>query len=145
MTDQEILQWTPLVKKFSGKYFIEGMEREDLEQQFYMVVVRCYQHYKPSAKVKMITYLINSMRREVVFLLAKQNKRINSIPLEEEHDLYDPLSSEEPLCLPNISRSERNVMNMLLMGYPKKEVFAKFPRGKETLQSLREKFGYLKG
>ena len=100
MTEEQRL----LVEKTASANPVEGMQREDVAQELYLVMERCLANFDPSKDTKFSTYFINSAKNRIGKLRKQASARprpvdditIDYIPAPQEREplieeLYDHL------------------------------------------------------
>lgn len=73
-TEQEVVeQWTPLVHKFLNKSNIQGIDREDQEQQMAEQIVTAWRSFDPG-KAQFITYLWKCFQNKTASMVGEAQK-----------------------------------------------------------------------
>ena len=87
-TDLEA-QWKPLINKFSYKYYVPGLDVEDIAQELRVVLLKAQRTYNPDKGAKFITYLYKMFDSRIKNILRDTQGRKKHIP----QGLVSPLNN----------------------------------------------------
>jgi len=74
--DNLITQWEPKIQGLVNKYYVSGMDKDDLIQELRMVLMRCAEKYDSSKSTATFhTYVHRGMINTLITLINKATKR----------------------------------------------------------------------
>ena len=136
MTEEELLQWFPLIEWFSRKYHIPNITQEDLRQDLCITLVKCGNYYDPERRTKFNTYLTRSLRLEVSRLLNNKRAKMRYVDIEGMDFRGD--FDVDTNVVAELTKDEHEVVKLLMKGYS----FNRIEKlcGAEVVGNLRRRF-----
>jgi RNA polymerase sigma factor (sigma-70 family) len=87
--EEAIVKYGGLIYYFSQKYFLKGFDKEDLQQEFRMVLFNCMQYYNPKdSKASFLTYYTQSIRNFITNELLSRRQKLEYFYVEEAYMSY---------------------------------------------------------
>ena len=82
--DNLITQWEPKIQGLVNKYYVSGMDKDDLIQELRMVLMRCAEKYDNSKSTATFhTYVHRGMINTLITLINKATKRPEVISFDK--------------------------------------------------------------
>lgn len=150
MTQDELLeQWEPKVHSMLRNISIAGMEREDLEQEMRICILKAHKGWDSTRGASFHTYLHQVMQNSIYTLMHRSRVVSKSEPLENLTIRYVSIVQHEPTVFykMHISGGELLLLDMLLCGYKFSEVSKMVEHPKELVKVrslLKKRFSFLK-
>lgn len=93
MQENDLLKYEDLVQNLAKYNKVFGYDKEDLEQEFRMILWKCLQNFKVEKKVKFETYFITACNNEIKRLRKKNKEKCLSLDnqVNENEDFIDLL------------------------------------------------------
>ena len=82
INDELILQWEPKIQKLLANTFIRGIDREDLEQELRIAIVKAAKGFNSDKGVIFHTYLHTAMINTLRTLISKAQRTIPTVSLD---------------------------------------------------------------
>jgi len=83
INDELILQWEPKIQKLLANTFVRGLDKEDLEQELRIAIVKAAKGFNSDKGVIFHTYLHTSMVNTLRTLISKAQRTIPTSSLDE--------------------------------------------------------------
>lgn len=77
-----ILQWEPKIQRLLANTFVRGLDREDLEQELRIAIVKAARGFNSDKGVIFHTYLHTAMVNTIRTLISKAQRTVSTISLE---------------------------------------------------------------
>jgi RNA polymerase sigma factor (sigma-70 family) len=93
MQESDLLKYEDLVQNLAKYNKVFGYDKEDLEQEFRMILWKCLQNFKVEKNVKFETYFITACNNEIKRLRKKNKEKCLSLDnqVNENEDFIDLL------------------------------------------------------
>jgi RNA polymerase sigma factor (sigma-70 family) len=107
MQENDLLKYEDLVQNLAKYNKVFGYDKEDLEQEFRMILWKCLQNFKVEKKVKFETYFITACNNEIKRLRKKNKEKCLSLDnqVNENEDFID-------LLLDNTFEKEQDIKEL---------------------------------
>ena len=100
INNELILQWEPKIQRLLTNTFVRGLDREDLEQELRIAIVKAAKGFNSDKGVIYHTYLHTSMINTLRTLISKAQRTISTLSLDEAIANEDRvIRSELPLAM----------------------------------------------
>ena len=83
INDELILQWEPKIQKLLANTFVRGLDKEDLEQELRIAIVKAARGFNSDKGVIFHTYLHTAMINTLRTLISKAQRTISTLSLDE--------------------------------------------------------------
>lgn len=90
-----ILQWEPKIQRLLANTFVRGLDKEDLEQELRIAIVKAARGFNSDKGVIFHTYLHTAMVNTLRTLISKAQRTIPTISLEGTLENVDDLIKGE--------------------------------------------------
>ena len=140
INDALIKQWEPKIKKLLANTYVYGWDREDLEQELRIAIVKAAKGFNADRGVIFHTYLHTAMVNILRTLISKAQKRIATesldvvnpetqmLPTKILNGLIDPVNIEDKIELQstlndaNLTPQENTFIKLRLEGLTMEEI-----------------------
>jgi len=99
INDDLILQWEPKIQKLLANTFVRGLDKEDLEQELRIAIVKAARGFNSDKGVIFHTYLHTAMINTLRTLISKAQRTIPTITLDGTFENIDDFRRGELLPL----------------------------------------------
>ena len=100
INDELILQWEPKIQRLLANTFVRGVDREDLEQELRIAIVKAARGFNSDKGVIFHTYLHTAMINTLRTLISKAQRTIVTLSLDEALENEDNvMRGELPLTM----------------------------------------------
>lgn len=82
INDTLILQWEPKIQKLLANTFVRGLDKEDLEQELRIAIVKAARGFNSDKGVIFHTYLHTAMVNTLRTLISKAQRTISTLSLD---------------------------------------------------------------
>ena len=154
-----IEKWEPKIHRMTQNLFIVGMDKEDIQQELRIAIMKAAKSFDDSKGVIFHTYLHTSMVNTIRTLMTKAEKRLDQrsldvtyennsvIPSELINALRDPKNYEsevevnDVLESKNLTHSEKSFIELRMEGMTMEEISVDLGESAYKVRAgLREKF-----
>ena len=100
INDELILQWEPKIQRLLANTFVRGLDKEDLEQELRIAIVKASRGFNSDKGVIFHTYLHTAMVNTLRTLISKAQRTITTSSLDESlENENNSMRGELPLAL----------------------------------------------
>ena len=100
INDKLILQWEPKIQRLLANTFVRGLDKEDLEQELRIAIVKAARGFNSDKGVIFHTYLHTAMVNTLRTLISKAQRTISTLSLDEAFANEDQgIRGELPLAM----------------------------------------------
>lgn len=139
----QIEQWTPQMHHLINMHPVYGMDREDLEQELRLVIMRCLHGYKGASVASFQTYLYQGMLNKLMTLRTKESRRFqipdrvmrNGVAISTAYDEVELLSGGR------YTTRERAIMKAAMRGMTGKDIREALDLSVKEFNRIRNKIG----
>jgi DNA-directed RNA polymerase specialized sigma24 family protein len=139
----QIEQWTPQMYHLINLYPVYGMDREDLEQELRLVIMRCLHGYKGGSPASFQTYLYKGMLNKLMTLRTKESRRFqipdrvmrNGVAISTAYDEVELLSGGR------YTPRERSIMKAAMRGMMGKDIREALDLSVKEFNKVRKNIG----
>ena len=83
INDALILQWEPKIQRLLANTFVRGLDKEDVEQELRIAIIKAARGFNSDKGVIFHTYLHTSMINTLRTLISKAQRTISTLSLDE--------------------------------------------------------------
>ena len=99
INDKLILQWEPKIQRLLANTFVRGLDKEDLEQELRIAIVKAARGFNSDKGVIFHTYLHTAMVNTLRTLISKAQRTVVTFSLDESLDNENNGIGELPLAM----------------------------------------------
>ena len=99
INDELILQWEPKIQRLLANTFVRGLDKEDLEQELRIAIVKAAKGFNSDKGVIFHTYLHTAMVNTLRTLISKAQRTVVTFSLDESLDNENNGIGELPLAM----------------------------------------------
>ena len=99
INDKLILQWEPKIQRLLANTFVRGLDKEDLEQELRIAIVKAAKGFNSDKGVIFHTYLHTAMVNTLRTLISKAQRTVVTFSLDESLDNENNGIGELPLAM----------------------------------------------
>ena len=140
INDDLIKQWEPKIQKLLANTYVYGLDKEDLEQELRIAIVKAAKGFNADRGVIFHTYLHTAMVNILRTLISKAQKRLitesldtvdmetEMVPIKILNALEDSTNIEEEIEIQsilsdsNLTEKEKNFISLRLEGLTMEEI-----------------------
>ena len=140
INDDLIKQWEPKIQKLLANTYVYGLDKEDLEQELRIAIVKAAKGFNADRGVIFHTYLNTAMVNILRTLISKAQKRLitesldtvdmetEMVPIKILNALEDSTNIEEEIEIQsilsdsNLTEKEKNFISLRLEGLTMEEI-----------------------
>jgi len=164
INDNLILQWEPKIQKLLSNTFVRGLDKEDLEQELRIAIVKAARGFNSDKGVIFHTYLHTAMVNTLRTLISKAQRTISTLSLDEALVNENQIASGElPLAMSKalqvfmededygidfnqFTKDEQQFLNLRLEGFTMEEISQEIKESSYKLRtSIQHKIGINEG
>ena len=120
----QIEKWSPQMHHLINLYPVYGMDRDDLEQEMRLVIMRCLRGYKGDSSASFQTYLYQAMLNKLMGLRTKESHRfrLSEKVTYNKARVSDPYEEIELLNDKQYNKYEQEIMKAAMRGMAAKDI-----------------------
>ncbi len=123
--NSQIEQWTPLIYHVINLHPVYGMEREDLEQELKVRIVKCLHGYRLGSNATFQSYLYKAMLTRLMVLRSKESRQFKvaeKVMYNTSEVTADQYAEIEILGDKRYTSQEKEIMKAAMHGHSSKDI-----------------------
>ena len=139
----QIEKWSPQMHHLINLYPVYGMDRDDLEQEMRLVIMRCLRGYRGDSLASFQTYLYQAMLNKLMALRTKESHRfkLSEKVTYNKARVSDPYEEIEILSGNDYSKHELEIMKAAMKGLTAKDIREAFDLSVREFNKIRRVIG----
>jgi len=136
----QIEQWTPLIYHVINLHPVYGMEREDLEQELKVIIVKCLHGYRLGSNAVFQSYLYKAMLTRLMVIRSKESRQFKvaeKVMYNTSETVVDQYAEIEILGDSRYTTREKEIMKAAMHGHSSKDIREIFGISIKDFNSIR--------